>query len=170
MFHRARIHLQWSNFWLFSPLWPHPSLSDWNNMNTKHPPPPPCIGWPGMAGKQMPEEQPVGLDQQEGLGVLQGVDVFVTKFFLRQGIIVQCESHRPGLLGAATCFLIPRALKLLGVLGGRGVIPSCSPEGIYLFTAGRQNTTSIISQSVSIYILCFHRIQDSYIRCFCTVS
>lgn len=96
-----------------------------------------------MAGKQMPEEQPVGLDQQEGLGVLQGVNVFVTKFFLRQGIIVQCESHRPGLLGAATCFLIPRALKLLGVLGGRGVIPSCSPEGIYLFTAGRQPRLSI---------------------------
>lgn len=34
-----------------------------------------------MTGKQMPEEQPVGLDQQEGSGALQGVDVFVTKFF-----------------------------------------------------------------------------------------
>lgn len=62
----------------------------------------------------MPEEQPVGLDQQEGLGLLRGVDVFVTKFFLRQGIIVQCDSHHPGLPGAATCFLIPRALELLG--------------------------------------------------------
>lgn len=58
----------------------------------------------------MPEEQPVGLDQQEGLDLLRGVDVFVTKFFLRQRIIVQCDSHRHGLLAAATCFLIPRAL------------------------------------------------------------
>lgn len=111
----------------------------------------------------MPEEQPVGLDQQEGLGLLRGVDVFVTKFFLRQGIIVQCDSHHPGLPGAATCFLIPRALELLGV---GGVIPSCSPAGIYLFTAGRQPRLSIrtphqlfLSQCFkggSIYILCFH--------------
>lgn len=83
-----------------------------------------------MTGKQMPEEQPVGLDQQEGLGLLREADVFVTKFILRQEIIVHCESHRPGLLSAATCFLSPRALE---VLGRGGTYISLQQAGSHVF-------------------------------------
>lgn len=104
---------------------------------------PPNVGKRGLTETQMPEEQPVRLDQQEGVSLLRGVDVFVAKFTLRKEIV----NLHPGF--AQRSYPIPRSS-----FPGMGVIPLCS-RGLYLFTEGKQPHLSIRSPHQLFLSECF---------------